>query len=312
MRTSETLSGGSQSSAPSDTGHRNSSHNFVPIAWVLSLLTATAFAVLLPRPTYPQILPMPKVELGELRERERTELARARKVAGGALSWETRAIGEQVRRIGKATAEGAPPDPKQLALLRDDVRTELRRKGGEEALLHLRALQAQLFLDAVSDFESTGQPSPELLSLGGPFFSLAKGAWVDEKGQMLLQKDELRLSFRIYWSRLTGLGAVPPFSPTLSEYRRYYRTNLLSPPAPSSDGMNQLLAQLAMARALGRVDPAYPAKLAEGMLQIRLGQYKEAELSLQAFVNTHPKGPWAQIAKNHFLFAIKEAQSLEL
>jgi hypothetical protein len=312
MKTSETLSAGSQSSAPSPAVRRKSSHHFLPIAWVLSLLAGSAFAVLLPRPTYPQILPLPIVSESEKQAREEIEIARAEKVRNGSLAWETRAIGEQLRRIGKATSDGAAVDSKQLTALRGDVASVLRQKGGEAGLLHLRALQGELFLAAVSDFERSGEPSLALLELGGPFLRVAQSAWLSKEGKVLLKEEELRLSFRIYWTKMTDLLEVPPFSPTLDEYRRYYRTNLLRPPAPSSDPMSQLLAQLAMARALSRVDPSYPGSLAEGVLQIRLGQFDAAERSLQAFTHAHPQGPWAQIAKNHFLFAIKEAQSLEL
>lgn len=312
MKTSETLPGDGQTFAPSADIRRKSSRHFLPIAWALSVLAGAAFAVLLPRPTYPQILPLPIVSGSDQHAREAIEIDRASKVRNGSLSWEARAIGEQLRRIGKATANGSAPDSKQLAQLRGDVESALRQEGGEKELLHLRALQAELFLAAVSDFERTGEPSSALLELGGPFLGLAKGSWISSEGKILLEKEELRLSFRIYWSKMTGLLEARVFSPTLDEYRRYYRTNLLKPPAPSSDSMSQLLAQLAMARALGRVDPSYPGRLAEGMLQIRLGQFKEAERSLQAFVETHPTGPWTQIAKNHFLLAIREAQSLEL
>lgn len=285
------------------------------VALVLVALSVSGAMVVIPRPTYPQVLPLPSVDTAQIHSREREEIRRALSVADGSLDKETRAIGEQFRRLGRTLAtENAVTGPR-LDALHKDARTLLARKAsplapsGQDALLSLRALQGQLFLDSVAAFEATGELNDDLQELGGPFHTIAREAWLKD-GKMLLTHDELRLLFRVHWGKLTGLYEVEAFGPSLEELRRYYFTNLVHPPGASGDLMTQAANQIRFVRALGKVDSSYPASLAEGILQLRLGQPVLALENLQAHLVEHPDGEWTHLARNHLILASRQTDAL--
>lgn len=285
------------------------------VTLTLVALSITGAIVVIPRPTYPQILPLPYVDTQQIRARERAEIQRALSVADGSLDKEARAIGEQFRRLGRTLSLRNSIAGPELDSLRNDAQKLMLRKvkdnssSGAEALLNLRALQGQLFLDAVLSWQQSGKVSDELRELGGPFHTIAQRSWVEE-GKMVLNQDELRLFFRIHWGKLTGLYGVEPFGPSLEELRRYYLSNLTHPPAADGDAMTQIVNQIAFVRALGKVESSYPALLAEGILQLRLGQSLQALQNLKAHLDEHPHGPWAHIARNHMILAARQADEI--
>src|SRR5688572_8263589 len=77
-----------------------------PVSWRIPLtlcaFLGASFAVLVPRPTYPQTLPLPLIDPTYQQQREEAEIALAASARNDSLAWEIRAIGEQVRRIGRA------------------------------------------------------------------------------------------------------------------------------------------------------------------------------------------------------------------
>lgn len=284
-------------------------------------LTVSGAMVVIPRPTYPQVLPLPVVDTAQIRAREKEEVKRALSVADGSLDKEARAIGEQFRRLGRTLATEHVVTGPRLDVLRKDARDLLARKAsaaplgqngtpsGKDALLSLRALQGQLFLDAVAAFESTGEPNDDLKELGGPFHAIARQSWLKD-GKMLLNDDELRLLFRVHWGKLTGLYGVEPFGPSLEELRRYYFTNLVHPPGVSGDFLTQTSSQIEFVRALGKVESSYPAALAEGILQLRLGQPVLALENLEAHLAEHPDGEWTHLARNHLILASRQVEAI--
>lgn len=278
----------------------------------LVALSISGAMVVIPRPTYPQVLPLPVVDKQQISAREQEEIRRALSALDGSLDKETRAIGEQFRRLGLVLAERHAVTGTKLEVLRKDARELLGREArgdtpsGAEALLKLRALQGQLFLDAVEAWRSTGKLNDDVRELGGPFHTIARESWLED-GRMRLDRDELRLFFRIHWGKLTGLYGVEPFGPSLEELRRYYLSHLVHPPGAPGDLMTRTVNQLGFVRALGKVESSYPATLAEGILELRLGQPERALLALEAHLKAHPNGPWAHLAQNHLLLARRQA-----
>ena len=285
------------------------------VALTLVVLSLSGAMVVIPRPTYPQILPLPVIDRQQIGAREQEEIERALSVADGSLDKEARAVGEQVRRLGRTLAERGMAKGPELDALRSDAQRLLLREAtdktasGANALLNLRALQGQLFLDAVEIWRSTGTVNDDLRELGGPFHAIARDAWLND-GNLLLEQDELRLFFRVHWGKLTGLHSIDPFGPSLLELRRYYLSNLEHPPGARDDLMTQTINQIGFVRALGKVDNSYPALLAEGILQLRLGQSLTALENLTAHSREHPDGPWAHIARNHQILAAQNADEL--
>jgi hypothetical protein len=96
---------------------------FVTLSFVGCLL-------IIPRPTYPQILPLPQVERQHLQTVERQEVTRAERVLANGLSKEARIVGEQVRRIGLALSASTHVETRALAMLRADIATLLGKPDG--------------------------------------------------------------------------------------------------------------------------------------------------------------------------------------
>ncbi len=280
------------------------------VFFACSLFAVVGIIIVVPRPTFPESLPLPTIDLEQMKTRETTERARALRAVDNALSNRVRTIGEEVRRIGLKTARSIPVPPAQLKTLEVDVNALLEDDRVDE-LLDLRALQTELFLQAVRDFESSGKPQPDLEELGGQFALAAQSSWLGDEHRLLLDNNQLRVLFRIHWGRTTGLLAHPSFAPNLEELRRYYSVHLRFPhKAQENDFHSALLTQLKVVRALGEVDPNYPTNLATGMLQLKLGLAIPAEKSLRSYLDSAPDGPWSQIAQNCLRLAARQARAM--
>lgn len=309
METSETTSSNSRRPDPSGPADRKPPRKRGTTLLAFATLFTAATLVLLPRPTYPQILPLPIIDRSQSRQRESEELKTAAAVVDGSLERATRSVGEQVRRIGRllATHERAPEA--RVSDLRDEARSLANEPHGREQLLSLRALQAELFVQAATRWNTNQPPSSEVIELAGPFAKFAKSSWSDGRGGLVVSRDDLRLFYRIYWGKLTSLSPLSGFAPSLHETRRYYRTLLLHPPIVSPDAMSRNIARLSYAKALGDLDPTYPALLTQGLLQLKMGQPKLAHQLLVLHLSEHPEGQWTSIARNARLFAERVSQS---
>lgn len=281
------------------------------VFFACSIFAVVGILIVVPRPTFPESLPLPSIDPEQMKSREQEERARARRVVDGSLSVQVRAVGEQVRRIGALASHSRAVPPTQLKSLDSDVRG-LINSNQIEALLNLRALQTEMFVQAVRTFEETGEPQRDMEELGGQFALAAQSSWLSDEHQMLLDDNQLRVLFRVQWGRVTGLLAHPKFAPTLEELRRYYAAHLRFPYTPEKgDVHSALLSKLTVVKALGAVDPDYPTTLAQGILQLELGLPIPAEQSFRSFLNTTPTGPWSHIAQNSLRLAARQARALE-
>lgn len=267
------------------------------------VLAAALLAV--PRAVRPELLPVPLIDVTEdctarARDRELAERARARR-----LPFETRAVGDAVRRFGRARATGGNGEH-ELGVLSERVAAALAA-GQTQSLLELRALQAELFVAAVRAQDFAKAPSAELAALGGDFTRRAQlSGWV-QGGACVASDDELRTLFALRFVELTGLRDVPGFRPTLPELRRYYRFLLLYPEAgaASADGASaqrqRALARLRYVAALSRRDPDYPAQLARGVLLAELGAAAESAEAFTAHLSRSTGALWMLRARNYLL-----------
>src|SRR6185503_2149096 len=99
---------------------------------------------------------------------------------------------------------------------------------------------------------------------------------------------ERRVLFTLRWAELAGLRETLPFSPTLDEWRVYYRLLLLHP--QSAPGVAADRTRLGYAAALSRKDPEYPAEFARGVLAFRSGDLASAAGAFRRQLATHPGG----------------------
>lgn len=271
------------------------------------LFATVGVLVVVPRPTFPEALPLPEENMPSATKRENEERQRARRAANGSLSRPVRTVGELIRRVGHASATG-----KLTSSMTNELRTDLvalLQAGETEHLLELRALQTELFLLAVSELETEGQAKQDLLELGGDFFKLARSSWINEKGDVSLSENDLRVLYRAHWNRVTGLSRHEGFRLGLEEMRRYYTVHLLHP-LGGSDVHSRTTSQLQIVRALGKIDPIYPSALSEGILLLRLGDAPLAEAAFRSQLTAHPNGRWAHIAQSHLQLAATRARAM--
>jgi len=268
------------------------------------------FALLaLPRASAPLTLPLPHIDRAEARRSVAAERELAARTAASGLPFEIRAVGESVRRIGRATVRG-----EDTAHERDDMRARVKTVAEANELgklLELRAVQTEYFLTAMAEFEHTGKTNTDLDELGGDFVSEAtKLGWLDERRRFVGDTSALVVLFHLRWADLLEKRGVFPFSPTLNEWRIYYRFLLEHPQRGSSGPSGGVEAvRLRAAVALGRKDPEYPLDLARGYLFYELGDHETAASAYRSYLGRQDGGAYAVRARNHLIYALQGLSS---
>jgi hypothetical protein len=278
---------------------------------VAALLSVVFTFIATPRPTVPHVLPLPRFDLAAARRSEAQERTRAARVRDGRLPNSIRAVGEQVRRLGLTIYQRTNISLTPLQQLKFDVR-ELLLARHEEELRDLRALQADLFLAAVTESLKQGAPTLDLQELGGEFPHLLFSVWLSEERSCLLDADALQLMFRAHFNRLTGLHDHPTLGPSLEDLRRYYALLLEFPTVEEHDVHGAAALQLRYATALAKVDPSYDPRLVQGILSLRLDQPGHASKYFDEFLMDHPNGSFSHLARGHLKWALARAQALTL
>lgn len=266
------------------------------------VLAAQGTFLVVPRPTLPRVVPLPALDPGAIEQREARETQRAERVRDGSLPRSARIVGELVRQLGKQSSRHHGVARQIQNELRLETQKVMERHGPEE-LLDLRALQTQLFVEEVERYVATGVVTPALLELGGEFAEIARESWVHH-GRLLLSEPELRLLYRVRWGILTGTHRQEPFGPSLAEFRRYYAAYLEKPERGLvADPTSLALTRLSYAKALGSVDPQYPAELAMGILELSAGRGASAKKHLSAAAQATKSGEWSLVTRNYLISA---------
>jgi hypothetical protein len=275
---------------------------------VAGCIAVGAAALALPRATAPRELPLPQVDRAEQGRVERDERAELEKAQAKPLPFLVRAAGDALRRFGRAES-GLDPAPIDVA--RTDFQETVqgaRKRHGDRALLDLRAVQTALFVRAVSELGRRPSPNPDAVELGGGFVSRAeRSGWIDATGHAVLEPDEAACIFKIRWSLLAGLIETFPFSPSLNDWRLYYRTLLVHSDSPrgqrAARGQQDAALLASYVDGLSKRDPEYPSILARGILAYWAGQFGEATELFAQHLSRHPTGPWRLRAQNYLLAA---------
>ncbi len=288
------------------TGARMSDHPIVrrmgeqlegwPVGLWIVFLCALSAALVVPRKVEPDSVPPPVIDRPEQRrtfeaERQRFELGRA------GLPIEVRAVGEALRRVGRAAFEGSETTSQNRKQLHRLLDVALERHGPER-LLELRALQAELFAQAISQ-RSGDEPTSEQRELGGSLLAIGVGRGWFEPAPLGADDKELRTLFRIYWTDTLGLTQGQPFAPTLNEWRAYYRFLLGRPIGEAPDADGDLQRKLGYVAALAKHDQDYPRHLARGILLYQRGAPAESAGELRMHLEISPDGPWTLRAQNY-------------
>ncbi len=264
-------------------------------------------AVGLPRATTPYVVPIPKHDPRTVREADAIERLRAEEAVANELPYGVRLVGERVRRLGAALVDQPSRAPQIERQLQADVQSQLKA-GQAENLLRLRALQSELFLNAVRHWQKTGEVDSELRELGSDFDRIAQTSWLagehSDDRRLVLGASDLRLLFRVRWGLLTGVHRTPPFGPSLNEFRRYYGLLIAHPEGGlQADARDRAQRQLAYVGALGKIDPNYPTSFARGAALLLMQEPESAAKAFEQHLEQHPNGPWTLLARNHLIAA---------
>ena len=267
------------------------------------VLAAALLAV--PRAATPGLFPVPLVDVREARAAREGLAQLADRAEREGLPFETRAVGDAVRRLGTALAGGVG-EPEHLSRLIGERVAAGLAAGQAEALLRLRAVQARLFVKAVRAHVPGTPASAELLALGGDFVVRAThNGWLSSEG-CVASDGELETLFTRRWTELTGLRNEPHFKPSLGELRRYFRFLLLYPERREKSQPNpreRARVRLRYVEALAHHDTEYPVALASGSLLAELGAMPESARALSGYLARPSSLEWNLRARNYLLFA---------
>lgn len=271
-------------------------------AITVGMVLATALLAV-PRAAAPGLFPVPLLDVADAsaaRERSARLVERAEREG---LPFETRAVGDAVRRFGLAVSGDGEDGEHLKRLLAERVHLALAA-GQHEELARLRAVQSRLFVRAVRAHRFGGRPDDELRALGGDFAERARSnAWVAGDG-CLASDDELAVLFERRWLELTRLRDDPRFKPTLGEVRRYYRFLLLHPERHGRSG-DLARTRLRYVEALARLDTEYPLALARGSLLAELGMMPESARALGEHLAQPGGSTWNLRARNYLLYVAR-------
>jgi hypothetical protein len=278
----------------------------------LSVGIGLAFSWLaIARPSRPDVLPLPRVDPAEeLRARVETR-GLALRATTTQLPFDVRAVGEAIRRFGSAGARGDHALADAARNSARELAARAQKSGPAELLARLLAVQTELFVAAMRRWEAGTEPDADLRELGGDFLAKAKEkGWIAE-GRLLLDEGELRALFKMRWLELTGLRELRPLTPSLNEWRIYYRLLLRLMDPADTDARRTAARKLGLVNALSVRDSKYEAALARGVLFYQLGSYDEAAQELRTHLADHPEGRWRLRARNYLLGVLEESGTLD-
>jgi len=296
----------------------------VPVA-----IAAIMLALMMPRATAPDVVPLPRVDARALAAIARDDDARARRAEASRLPTDVLAVGGAFREIEVADPSGddvAAADARRRLV--GALSGLLPRESLDADLAALRALQTRHFLDALAAWERSGEVSGELKELGGRFLERAREAgWIEDR-RVILDDTERRVVFKTVWNALIGVDGKAALAITLDEQRALYAFYLRHPhPAEGARGALVAARQAATTPAacakvnldetrqtelwraekikkLGAIDATYPTGYALGVAYYRAGRFDLSADAFQSWLEKHPDGPWALRTKNHLKAAL--------
>lgn len=293
-------------------------------------VTVLVAALVFPRAVPPSEVPLPLVDARSLADVERHDgelVARAKK----GLSDDTRLLGSAIRDFLSLQASPTPPTDGDVLRARDGVQRALvRARGTAPAEVELlRAIQLDIFLRAIVDYERTGVEPPELREVGGSFLKrMSDVGWVVD-GKLLPSRSVRSTLFKLAWAQTAGVAGEPDFEPSLDELRELHAFYIRHPHA--SETRRRAIAEarkLAKDRArcdelaaleraaveefrlekvkkLGALDPSYPTTFAQGVVLYRQGRFSASAEAFRDWLRTHPDGSLALRAQNHLRAAVE-------
>jgi hypothetical protein len=270
----------------------------IPSVGVAALATSLA----LPQPTLPEYLPLPTLDPAALARARGLLLAQAIAVRQQPLSFEVRSIGERFRQFGRATGSGQALSFDERKRYRNQIASVLSSEGSS-SLLQLRAIQTELFVEALRQFEKTQVIGTDLTELGGDFLSAADKQHLSKprtsrrtRTVIELNDDERRAMFLLRWTELAGLSEVPAFRPDPTWTIVAARPRLRLSASLLDEG------ELSLIDRLSAVSVDYPAPVAKGLILAHHGAYAAAAGQFRDYLRTHPDAAFSRRARCHLAY----------
>jgi len=282
---------------------------------VVSFGVAILFGLLLlPRRGAPDDVPLPIADRAALARAVAVDRDLAARARSEPLPGPVRALGSAIRAYHSIEASQSTADLTRARGAVDAAMVEAF-SSGSEALLGLRAVELEGFLEEIRRFESTGVETDELTALAGGFIRSMRTAGWCEGHALVPREPALRTLFKEMWNAFLGLQGRPEFQPTLDEERVLYALYLSSPhpsaamraavesarrgarDANACEGVREAERsaiedwRLERIRRLAAIDPAYPAAFARGVASFGRGDYRAASVAFQTWLVAHPEGP---------------------
>jgi hypothetical protein len=283
---------------------------------------------LVPRRAVPEAIPLP---IADAREMARVvavdhELAvRARKES---LPGPVRALGSAIRDFHALETQEADARAFGEARRKVDFALIDALPEGTDALLRLRAVELESFLEEVRRFTATGEQSAELQALAGGFVRSMKNEGWCEGHTLVPAIPVLRTMYKQMWNAFLALDGKKDFDLALDEERTLYAF-YLSHPHPTK-GMREALASarrgardanacraiveaervadaswlLERIGRLAAIDPAYPADYARGVASFRRGDFNVSAAAFRKWLEAHPDGPLVLRVQNYLRAAV--------
>ena len=301
------------------------------LALVPVTIAILMMALMMPRATVPDAVPLPTIDMRALSETMRADDARVARAKANRLPSDVLGLGSAVRAT-QAVQLKTEANDLELQAAQTTLEEARRILGGrsdwKEDVLALRALQMAAFLEELSRYEQTGEITKELDELGGGFVRRMKSSGWSEGNRVLLDEAQRRVIFKTVWNALAGVDGIEEFTPKLDEQRALYSLYIGRPyPGDASQRTLDALRRDAQtadqcARAaiddrraremwraekikrFGQIDPTYPTAYALGVTYYRGGRYDLSSDAFRVFIESHPDGPYTARARNHLKAAL--------
>lgn len=294
------------------------------LALVPILVGVVFAALLLPRSAPPDHVPLPIVNLDAIEAIEAADHVLAEEARAG-LPDDVRALGSAIRDY--LTADSFGRDLGELKRKLNQALIVVNPRENPEAVLQLRAVQLESFLEEAQKLEETGEETDEFRALTGSLEILRRERRL-EGTHWRMTRHELRAAFKERWCVPLNLQQDAPFKLALDEERLLYRFKLVYPHLHAHE-RNRIEAQRRAAPdahhcrsveigeeialenqrrddilKLAALDSDYPRDYAVGVVEYRAGHYGASADAFRAWLEHHPNGAFTLRAENHLRAAI--------
>jgi hypothetical protein len=301
------------------------------------LLAGSSALVAVPQSVDPVEVPVPMIAPEAIARATRADDALAAQAEresrqGKPLDFDVRTLGSAIRAYGLADADGVDTAGDESASRLADTRVVVARRDvalaagkahaqGDAALAKLRAYQLGAFLRELRRWDAEGVETKELRALGGGFVAMArKNGWV-RHGKLLVDEAARRALFKKRWNELV-MTRSDALALTIDEQRALLRLLIRHPPrVDAGDGIRapQRLSdderaafvasqyRLRKIEELAKIDPAYPADFARGVVLYQMRRFASATEMFRRHLDAHPDGPLTLRARNHLKASLAHA-----